>query len=715
MERKSLHNWKPLKQISGNTISKVYQVIKEDGSIAVVKKVTLPIQDSDAVTLMEKGKIVFLQDATNFYLELLNNEIEILKSLKDEKNILHLYDAFQEKQEEKENYYIIMEYAEDITSYFKKNDVSEADVVKVGIDMSNAIEACQRINILHNDIKPSNIFYDGNNYKLGDFGNSTKGTSDNIVYFGSPNYLSPEVYNHCLTTEASDIYSLGLVLYHLLAGHLPFVNEKTDEKEAFTKRMSGAPIPDIENTNPLIMGIIKKACAYDINTRYQSVSELKKELEAIANPSTKKKKIIFNKNKMSDTISVFDNELIARQGKITHEIAVQNTKTKRKIFLKKWVKRIAAILLVLVLSLTGLLVYSFNKECDLGYINKNGVCKKGYYYCDAGYVLNEKNKCQKTIKSIDAKVSYSCKSGFTYTNDTCVSNEIQEPTFVYQCLDGFTLNGTKCEKTETNDAVLTYTCPKGYANMNGVCVKGDEKDATVSYSCPSGYTKGPFLENGEYKCSRYVTSSSTIDATIKYSCPSGYTLSGTNCTKVTNNVSKTSCTGTTSNEKCTYNNSWCSYYPYSYGCTKTCTYTCTTTIEATKNYSCDSGGTLKGTSCTFSGGNTIKVKANATYTCPNGYEKIGTKCIYGEQKNGTPVYSCLDSQKLVGDKCYTTITTDAVGMYTCPAGFVASGVTCIQDEFPQPLSKYSCSRVYTLNGDKCEQYETKPAKEVLTE
>lgn len=356
----------------------------------------------------------------------------------------------------------------------------------------------------------------------------------------------------------------------------------------------------------------------------------------------------------------------------------------------------------------------FNRTCDAGYINKNGICKKGYYFCDNGYVLNSDNKCQKTIKSINAKATTTCKSGYTYTNETCVSNEVKEPVFTYQCLDGFILNGTKCEKVETNDAVVTYTCPSGYANMNGVCIKGDEKDATVSYSCPSGYDNGPFLENGEYKCSKYVQSSSTTDATPNYKCSSG-TLNNNKCVTVTENVSKSNCSGTTSNEKCkTSGGYWCSYTPYAYGCTTTCTYTCTVATAPKVTYTCPNGGVLNGTKCSYSGGNTIKTNAIANYTCPAKYEKIGLKCIYGKQINGTVVYTCLDSQTLVGDKCHTTITTDAVGMYTCPEGFIASGVTCIQNDFPQPVKKYSCSRIYTLNGDKCEQYEIKEAKPVFT-
>lgn len=716
MEILSLYSWKPLKLISGNNISKIYQVEKEDGTIAVVKKITLPISDNDAATLMERGKILFLQDATNYYMQILNNEVDILKKLKNNPNILNLYDTYQDEDDEKNNYYIEMEYADDIQSYIKKEGISEAEIAKIGIDICTAIESCRKIQVLHNDIKPSNIFYDGKNYKLGDFGNSTIGVTDNIVLFGSPNYISPEAYNKKLTSESSDLYSLGLVMYHLLNGNLPFINEKNDEEAAFKERMNGTELPNIENVNSKLLKIIIKACSFDELYRYQNASEMKKDLESLTMLSTTKKQIIFNSSKMNDTISVFDNNLLSRQGKINQEINYQRKKSKILLFFKKWFKKISLGVLLLLLLLIGTFVYTRNRECELGYINKNGVCTKGYYYCDTGYSLNEKNQCQKIIKTTEAKVSYSCPSNYTYTNGKCVSNKVQEPTFRYQCPNGFTLNGQKCEKIETNDAAVTYTCPKGYANMNGVCIKGDEKDASVSYTCPNGYPTGPFKENGEYKCSKYVTSSSTVDATPKYSCTSGTLNSSNKCVTVTNNVSKSECKGTTSNESCkTTGGYWCSYTPYAVGCTKTCTYTCTVTTSPKVTYSCDSGGTLNGSKCTYSGGNTIKVSATAKYSCPSGYDKIGTKCVYGKQINGTKVYTCLDSQKLIGDKCQTIISSDAVGMYTCPEGFVASGVTCIQNDFPQPVKKYTCSRVYTLNGDKCEQYETKPAKAEFTE
>ena len=98
MEILSLYNWKPLKLISGNNISKIYKVEKEDGTIAVVKKITLPISDNDAALLMERGKVLFLQDATSYYMEMMNNEINILNQLSGSPNVLHIFDTHQENE-----------------------------------------------------------------------------------------------------------------------------------------------------------------------------------------------------------------------------------------------------------------------------------------------------------------------------------------------------------------------------------------------------------------------------------------------------------------------------------------------------------------------------------------------------------------------------------------------------------------------------------------
>ena len=84
-------------------------------------------------------------------------------------------------------------------------------------------------------------------------------------------------------------------------------------------------------------------------------------------------------------------------------------------------------MLFLIICLLFLLIlkgYFSLKKCDSGYINKNGTCVKGYYYCENGYTLNDDNKCQKTIDSVDAKITQTCKDGYSVSGDICVSNDI---------------------------------------------------------------------------------------------------------------------------------------------------------------------------------------------------------------------------------------------------------------------------------------------------
>ncbi len=703
------NNWKTLSLISKDNITKVYKIEKEDGKIAVVKKLSLPINDADAAILMEKGKILFIQDATNYYLEMMNNEISILNQLSNEKNILVLYETIEEKKGECSDYYLIMEYAEDITNHFKNNKISESDVVKLAIDICSALESCKKINVIHNDIKPNNIFFDGTNYKLGDFGNSSIGGSNNIVTFGTPNYLPPEVAQNKTTNETSDLYSLGLVMYKLLTGHLPFVDSETDEQTAYEKRLNGSPILVDSSINLKLMNIILKACSFEIKNRYQTASEMKKELSQLTDISNKKKDIIITTSKLDDTISVFDSSLIASQTKAAKSISAKKKKAQRNDFLKKNLKRGATIAMLFILFFVSGIIYMLNRDCESGFINKNGLCVKGYYFCsDEGYVLNEKNQCQKTIDSKNAKVSYSCQQGFTLKDDVCVNTEIIEPTSVYKCADSFRLNGKKCEREESIDAVVSYTCPKGYVSAGDKCVTVSNIDAEARYICSdTSYTlKGNV-------CSKKVQK--TESAAVTYSCNSGGTLKETKCEYIS--------TPTYSSTTPSYPNwgwgTWGGTGTQTPTCSSGYTYSstdqkCHKTENAKIRYTCPSGTTNNNNgTCT----STVTEQKNAIvkYTCPSGYTPVGAQCAKSTNISGKIKYNCPDDTKLRDKKCVSTITSDAINMYICPEGYIVSGSGCIMEEYPQAIKKYSCSRVYTLNGDKCEKYSTKPAQAVYTE
>jgi len=171
------------------------------------------------------------------------------------------------------------------------NGFSEKLVVKLGLDICNALILCKSKNIVHRDIKPQNIFVsEDKNFKLGDFGiaktaeHTTSGTKT-----GTYKYMAPEVYNNQPYGHAADIYSLGMVLYWLLnERRTPFlplpsqVPTATDEERARDSRFAGFPIPEPIHGSEALKRIVLKACAFWPEERYKSAVEMRKDLLALA-------------------------------------------------------------------------------------------------------------------------------------------------------------------------------------------------------------------------------------------------------------------------------------------------------------------------------------------------------------------------------------------------------------------------------------------------
>lgn len=695
MEDKILGEWKIISQTEEGSSGIVYKVKRDDGLECAIKHIILPKSPEEVEKLITAGKITSNQDANQYYYNEILAEVNVLKRFNGNPNVLSFYDFSGDTTPGGyTNYYIRMEYAETVKDHFTINGVSQNDVAKLGIDICSALELCEANGISHNDIKPENIFIGTNGkYKLGDFSNVSQIGSESLITNGTPNYLAPEIYLQQSNTTSTDLYSLGLVMYKLLSGKLPFVSDSVSDSQAFEQRMNGTPIPTIEGINKNLMDIVSKACTFDTSQRYLSATEMKEDLLKVTGLSTKKKYINFFSSLMEKTISVFDTSLLINSGG-------EPTSRIRKINISKGplIKKGITVLVILIIGLLFFRNYRLNRSCDAGYINKNGKCVKGYYYCSSGYSLNADNECQKTIESKDAKVTYTCKAGFTLNGDVCVSNDVKEPVFVYKCADGFTLNGMKCEKIETNDAVITYSCPSGYTRVDQACVKGTSINATANYSCTSGYTLT--TSNGAYICTKQITSSTNVNATVTYTCKDGSQPNSQNkCARTYYVYNRYMCAGEFSGSGIygggMYGGGDCTVYD----------------LAADKVYTCpaDTKNNNNGT-CTYTGNTTDTKQPTISYSCPTGYTRVGAQCTTAETINGTPVYTCLDSQRREGKKCITVVSTDAVGMYECPEGFIASGVNCIQNEFPQPMKKYSCSRVYTLNGGKCEKYEILPAK-----
>lgn len=204
-------------------------------------------------------------------------------------NIVNIFDV----GEEDNIYYIVMEYVEGETlKQFIQNHfpIPIEKVVDIALQITSAISHAHQNNIIHRDIKPQNILIDKKgNVKITDFGIAVALTSTTITQtnsvLGSVHYISPEQARGRLATKKSDIYSLGIVLFELLTGRLPFSGESA-VSIALKHLQSETPHP--RNWNPSIPqsieNIILKATAKDPIYRYNDVEELREDLLTCLEP-----------------------------------------------------------------------------------------------------------------------------------------------------------------------------------------------------------------------------------------------------------------------------------------------------------------------------------------------------------------------------------------------------------------------------------------------
>ena len=184
---------------------------------------------------------------------------------------------------------IRMEYLTSFMDCCAEKQLTENEVIQLGLDLSKALEYCRKLNIIHRDIKPENIFVSRfGDFKLGDFGiaRELERTMSGFSKKGTYSYMAPEMYNGEKYDSGVDIYSLGIVLYKLMNhNRLPFMNlEKQfityrDKENALTRRMSGEQMEPPAEAGGLFAQIILKACAFDPAKRYQTPEEFYRDLD----------------------------------------------------------------------------------------------------------------------------------------------------------------------------------------------------------------------------------------------------------------------------------------------------------------------------------------------------------------------------------------------------------------------------------------------------
>ena len=199
-------------------------------------------------------------------------------------NIVGVYDVGQSQ----EMNYIVMEYVEgtDLKDYVRqKGALHPIEAVRIMMQIVSAIAAAHQNRIIHRDIKPQNILIDKEgNVKITDFGiavalSDTSLTQTNTL-LGSVHYLSPEQARGGMATIQTDIYALGIVLYELLTGKVPFDGESA---VSIALKHFQEPLPTI--VNPIAMvpqsleNIVLKATAKDPMHRYRSCYEMFQDLK----------------------------------------------------------------------------------------------------------------------------------------------------------------------------------------------------------------------------------------------------------------------------------------------------------------------------------------------------------------------------------------------------------------------------------------------------
>ena len=275
--------WKIVRLLGTGSYGKVYEIQRsEDGEIfrAALKVIRIPKDDEELRKIREDAPD---EDSVRSYLESkvkdIKAEYALMAKLRSCPNIV-IYDDHKVIEKKDEPGWIVlikMELLTQFRQYVKEIGLSEALVKKSGIDLCKALEACQAQNIVHRDIKPGNMFineYD--NIKLGDFGIARKmdHTSTMMTRIGTYPYMAPEIYHGMPAGFASDIYSVGMVMYRMLNDNIgPFettLRTTQSVQEAQNRRFRGDPLPYPRHGSRRLKDIIMRALAFDPAYRFRS-------------------------------------------------------------------------------------------------------------------------------------------------------------------------------------------------------------------------------------------------------------------------------------------------------------------------------------------------------------------------------------------------------------------------------------------------------------
>ncbi len=267
----------------GMTFAGRYEIIEAlgaGGMGAVFRAYDTKIKEEIAI------KILKPEIATNKKtIERFSNEIRLARKI-THKNICRMHDL----NDDEGTQYITMEYVpgEDLKSFIRRvGHLPSAKAISIGRQICEGLSEAHALGVIHRDLKPQNIMIDKTgNAKIMDFGIArslkAEGITGEGAIIGTPQYMSPEQVEGTGTDQRSDIYALGVVLYEMLTGKVPFEGESTfsialkhrDETPRHPRELN----PEL---SPELSTVILKCMAKEKENRYQSSQEILSDLDAL--------------------------------------------------------------------------------------------------------------------------------------------------------------------------------------------------------------------------------------------------------------------------------------------------------------------------------------------------------------------------------------------------------------------------------------------------
>lgn len=209
-------------------------------------------------------------------------------------NIVEVYDYFVEDSDG----YIVMEWLEGKTLREQKSEINNWNIdqiIKISVQIAEALNYAHHQNIMHKDIKPENIMVNNGKVTILDFGVATfLEENDTYKSYGTAIYMAPEqINNEVLIDQKVDIFSLGVLIYEMLTGRIPFDPSVIMSKYSSENIIMPVPVSEINFACPHILDLIlDRALKINPDERYQRMSDFIQDLKAVY-----RKEVLSNRSK----------------------------------------------------------------------------------------------------------------------------------------------------------------------------------------------------------------------------------------------------------------------------------------------------------------------------------------------------------------------------------------------------------------------------------